>query len=109
MKLFVNGFILFMLVASTLGAVLPMPLQENANPLPAEDVHSLQENAKGGMLHNDIGRQFLRRHNIGSCKSQYVNCWLNKNVGDNIALCNICYWFIHIIIVISLKNEVHLN
>lgn len=81
MKFFVSGFILLVLVASPLGNVLPMPLQEDANPLAAEDAYPLQENTQGGRSHNDIGRQFLHRHNIGSCQSQYVNCLLNKNVG----------------------------
>ena len=81
MKLFVSGFILLILVASTLGNVLPMPLQEDANSLqedansfPAEDARLLQENAQGRRPYNDniIGRLFLRRHNTGSCQSQYM-------------------------------------
>ena len=76
MKLFVNGFILLMLVSYTLGDVPLMPLQEDANPFLPEDAHPLQENAQGGRPHND-----MHGHHFGSCRSQYVNCLLNNNVG----------------------------
>ena len=76
MKSFVSGFFLLVFVSSTLGDVPPMPLQEDATPLPAEDPRPLQENAQGGRPHNNVGCHF------GSCQSQYVNCLLNNSFGN---------------------------
>ena len=75
MKLFVSGFILLVLVSSTLGDVLPMPLQDDAKPFSQKIAHSLQENVQDGRPHNNISDHF------GSCRSQYVNCLLNNNFG----------------------------
>ena len=80
MKLFVSGFILLMLVSSTLGDTPPMPLQEDVNLLPAQDACHLQENAQGGRPHNNIGCHF------GSCRCQYVNCLLNTPVTISVSL-----------------------
>ena len=56
MKAFIAGFLLLVLVASTLGKALPSPVQENAHPF--------QENAHGQGKHH-------------SCLAQYISCLRN--------------------------------
>ena len=70
MKIFVTGLLLFILVVSTLGDVLPRLRHLKEDPQP------LQEDAQSGRPRKNIGH-----FNIGSCQNQYVNCLLSNNNG----------------------------